>query len=142
MRDRVAGGAILTVSEWRVKPNGKQNRLSLLWSRLGEESPGNGRKEQPIIMKKCGFVLILVWTLWIRTQTPTSDTWAAAPGLASQAKCQASIKDKLEIWKQFKDAEFGTDSVTFVSNNTTMSYVCLPEAGDPRKAPKPTKPQK
>jgi hypothetical protein len=93
-------------------------------------------------MKKCGFVLVLLWTLWTRTQTPTSDTWVAAPGLGSQAKCQASMKEKLEIWKQFKDAKFGADSVTFTSNNTTMSYVCLPEAEDPRKTPAPEKPRK
>jgi hypothetical protein len=93
-------------------------------------------------MKKCGFVLVLLWTLWTRTQTPTSDTWIAAPGLGSQAKCQASIKDKLETWKQFKDAKFSTDSVTFTSNNTTMIYVCLPETEDPRKPAKPEKRQK
>jgi hypothetical protein len=93
-------------------------------------------------MKKCGFVLVLLWTLWTRTQTPTSDSWIAAPGLGSQAKCQASIKDKLETWKHFKDAKFGPDSVTFTSNNTTMVYVCLPEAEDPRKPARPEKRQK
>jgi hypothetical protein len=93
-------------------------------------------------MKNCGFVLVLLWTLWTRTQTPTSDSWVAAPGLGSQAKCQASMKEKLDTWKQFKDAKFGTDSVTFTSNNTTMSYICLPDAEDPRKAPAPEKPRK
>jgi hypothetical protein len=101
-----------------------------------------GRKEQWVNMKRIGFVLVLLWTLWTRTQTPTSDSWVAAPGLASQAKCQASMKEKLDIWKQFKDAKFGPDSVTFTSNNTTMSYVCLPDTEDPRKPPAPEKPRR
>src|SRR5262245_66372752 len=78
--------------------------------------------------------LLLTWTLWTRTQTPTSDSWIAAPGLPDQQKCQASINDKLEVWKQFKDSKFGKNSVTFTNNNTTMTYVCLPEDQDPRKA--------
>lgn len=88
--------------------------------------------------KACCLSLLLAWTLWTRTQTPTSDSWIAAPGLASQAKCEASIKDKLEVWKQFKDSKFSKNSVTFTDNNTSMTYVCLPEAEDPRKA-KPVK---
>jgi hypothetical protein len=82
--------------------------------------------------------LLLTWTLWTRTQTPTSDSWIAAPGLADQNKCQASINDKLEVWKQFKDSKFGKNSVTFTNNNTSMTYICLPEAEDPRKT-KPVK---
>ena len=93
-------------------------------------------------MKKCGFVLVLLWTLWTRTQTVTSDTWAPAPGLPSQEKCQASMKDKLDLWRQFKDAKFEGNSVRFTNNNSTMTYVCLPEADDPRKAPPPEKPRK
>jgi len=85
-------------------------------------------------MRKAGYLgLLLTWTLWTRTQTPTSDSWIAAPGLADPKKCQASIDDKLDVWKQFKDAKFGKNSVTFTNNNTTMTYVCLPEAEDPRK---------
>jgi len=94
-------------------------------------------------MRKSGLVLVLLWTMWIRTQTPTSDTWNAAPGLPTQEKCAASVKEKLEIWRQFKDATFSGDSVTFSSNDTTMSYLCLPENEDPRKPIKPQpKPQK
>jgi hypothetical protein len=93
--------------------------------------------------KACYLTLLLTWTLWTRTQSPTSDTWGAAPGLGSQAKCEASMKEKLELWKQFKDSKFGNNAVTFTNNNTTMSYFCLPEAEDPRnkpaKAPKPAK---
>jgi hypothetical protein len=83
--------------------------------------------------RACCLGLLLTWTLWTRTQSPTSDTWVAAPGLASQAKCEASMKEKLDLWRQFKDSKFGKDSVTFTNNNTTMSYFCLPEAEDPRK---------
>jgi len=94
-------------------------------------------------MKKAGYLaLLLTWTLWIRTISPTSDTWSAAPGLASQDKCLASAKDKLDMWKQFKDAKFEKNTVFFTSNNSSMSYVCLPDSEDPRKpakAPKPVK---
>jgi hypothetical protein len=100
-------------------------------------------KEQQLDMKKCGLVFAIAWTLWIRTQTPTSDSWNAAPGLPTQQKCAASIKEKLDTWRQFKDATFAGNSVTFTSNNSTMSYYCLPEAEDPRKpTAKPPKPQK
>jgi hypothetical protein len=100
-------------------------------------------KERQFDMKKCGLVLVLVWTMWIRTQSATSDTWNAAPGFPTQQRCGASIKEKLDIWRQFKDAVFGDNTVTFTGNNTTMSYFCLPEAEDPRKpAAKPSKPQK
>lgn len=92
-------------------------------------------------MKKTRLVLVIAWTLWIRTTTPTSDTWNAAPGLPSSQRCAASMKEKLDVWRQFKDATFGENTVTFSGNNTTMSYYCLPETEDPRK-PKPAKPQK
>ena len=94
-------------------------------------------------MKKCGIVFALTWTLWIRTHGPASDSWSAAPGLPSEQRCAASIKEKLDIWRQFKDATFAGNSVTFANNNTTMSYYCLPDNEDPRKTPpKPFKPQK
>ena len=94
-------------------------------------------------VKTIEIILALAWTLWIRTQTPTSDTWSAAPGLPSQEKCAASIKEKLDTWRQFKDAVFNGNSVTFTGNNSTMLYVCLPETEDPRKGPAdPLKPQK
>ena len=92
-------------------------------------------------MKKSGLIFAIAWTMWIRTQSPTSDNWNAAPGFATQQRCAASIKEKLDTWRQFKDAVFGENSVTFTGNNTTMSYLCLSEAEDPRKA-KPAKPQK
>ena len=94
-------------------------------------------------MKKCGVVLVIAWTLWIRTQGPTSDTWNAAPGLPTEQRCAASVKEKLDIWRQFKDATFTANSVFFSTNNTTMSYYCLPENQDPRKAgARPGKSQK
>jgi hypothetical protein len=94
-------------------------------------------------MKKCGLVFALTWTMWIRTQSPTSDTWNAAPGLPTQEKCAASVKEKLDMWRQFKDAKFTGNSVIFTGNDTMMTYTCLPENEDPRKAPpKPAKPQK
>lgn len=93
--------------------------------------------------KSYAVALLLLWTLWTRTQTSSSDSWLPAPGLGSQEKCQASMKDKLDMWRQFKDAKFDGNSVTFTSNNSTMTYLCLPDAEDPRKpAAKPAKPQK
>jgi hypothetical protein len=80
-------------------------------------------------------IILLLWTLWTRTQTMTTDSWLPAPGLASQEKCQASVKDKLDMWRQFKDARFEGDSVIFTSNNSSMTYLCLPENEDPRKPP-------
>jgi len=56
------------------------------------------------------------------------------------------MKDKLDMWRQFKDAKFEGNTVTFTSNNSSMTYLCLPEAEDPRKPAarpaKPVKPQK
>ncbi|HEY7316051.1 MAG TPA: hypothetical protein VIE89_00645 [Candidatus Binatia bacterium] len=79
--------------------------------------------------------ILLLWTLWTRTQTATSDNWLPAPGLGSEEKCQASVKDKLDMWRQFKDAKFEGNSVTFTGNNSSMTYLCLPENEDPRKPP-------
>lgn len=91
-------------------------------------------------MKNAAYLtLLLAWTLWTRTISPSSDTWSAAPGLGSQDKCLASVKDKLDMWKQFKDAKFEKNTVTFTGNNSSMSYVCLPDGEDPRK-PKAAKP--
>ena len=93
------------------------------------------------IKKSFAMSVVLLWTLWTRTQSPTSDTWSAAPGLPSQTRCEASAKDKLDMWKQFKDSKFNGNSVTFTNNNSTMTYVCLPDGDDPRKE-KPAKPAK
>lgn len=73
--------------------------------------------------------------MWIRTQTPTSDSWTAAPGFNTPQRCNASIKEKLDTWRQFKDAVFSGNTVIFTSNSTMMSYICLQEHEDPRKAP-------
>jgi len=53
------------------------------------------------------------------------------------------MKEKLDMWRQFKDAKFEGNTVTFISNNSSMTYLCLPDAEDPRKpAAKPVKPVK
>lgn len=93
-------------------------------------------------MKNCCLVFVLAWTMWIRTQSPTADTWNPAPGFQTQQRCAASVKEKLDVWRQFKDAIFAENSVTFTGNNTTMTYFCLPENEDPRKAQRPPKPQR
>jgi hypothetical protein len=90
----------------------------------------------------CYLALAITWTLWTRTISQTADTWSAAPGLASEEKCLASAKDKLDMWKQFKDAKFEKNTVIFTANNSSMSYLCTPDGEDPRKpvkAPKPAK---
>jgi hypothetical protein len=91
--------------------------------------------------RACCLGLLLAWTIWTRTQTQTSDTWLPAPGFSTQEKCQASVKEKLDTWRQFKDAKFDGNTVTFMNNNSTMTYVCLPDNEDPRK-PNPAKPTK
>ena len=92
-------------------------------------------------MNKAGYLtLLLTWTIWTRTITPTSDSWSAAPGLGSRDKCLASVKEKLDLWRQFKDAKFEKNTVTFTTNNSSMTYLCLPDGDDPRKPAKAPKP--
>ncbi|MGZ8465678.1 MAG: hypothetical protein ACXWXT_09055 [Candidatus Binatia bacterium] len=92
-------------------------------------------------MQNAGYLmLLLTWTLWTRTISPTSDNWSAAPGLGSRDKCLASVKDKLDMWKQFKDAKFDKNTVIFTGNNSSMTYLCLPDGDDPRKPAKAPKP--
>ena len=92
--------------------------------------------------KACYLTMMLAWVLWTKTTSPISDTWSAVPGFNTQEKCQTSMKDKLDMWKQFKDSKFEKNTVTFTSNNSSMTYVCLPESEDPRKPAKTPKPQK
>jgi len=33
------------------------------------------------------------------------------------------MKDKLDLWRQFKDAKFEGNSVTFTSNNSTHAII-------------------
>ncbi len=94
------------------------------------------------MQKAVYLMLLLTWTIWTRTISPTSDSWSAAPGLGSRDKCLASVKDKLDMWKQFKDAKFEKNTVIFTSNNSSFTYVCLPEDDDPRKPAKAPKPEK
>jgi hypothetical protein len=81
--------------------------------------------------------LFLMWVLWTRTQGPETDGWVGAPGFASKEKCEASIKEKLDVWRPFKDAKFSKNSVTFTSTNSTMTFLCLPDPEDPRQKAKP-----
>ena len=79
-------------------------------------------------------ILLASWVLWIRTQGPAVDDWSGVSGFATERQCLANLKEKLETWKQFKDAKFAKNAVTFTGNNTTMSYQCLTDSEDPRKA--------
>jgi hypothetical protein len=80
-------------------------------------------------------VILLTWVLWIRTQGPAVNDWSGVGGFATEQRCLANLKEKLDTWKQFKDAKFAKNMVTFTGNNTTMTYHCLPDGEDPRKAP-------
>lgn len=80
--------------------------------------------------------LLLAWVLWIRTEGPASNSWAALTGFANQGQCIANMKEKLNVWRQFKDAKFTANTVTFTETNTTMTYLCLPDSEDPRQKPK------
>jgi hypothetical protein len=46
------------------------------------------------------------------------------------------MKEKLDLWRQFKDTKFTANAVTFTDTHTTMSYFCLPDTEDPRHKPK------
>ena len=83
--------------------------------------------------KYCCLLLLLMWVLWTRSSGPAPDNWTGTSGFASEEKCQASMKEKLDTWRQFKDAKFAKNSVTFTGNNSTLTYLCLPENEDPRK---------
>ena len=83
--------------------------------------------------KYCCLLLLLMWVLWTRSSGPAPDSWTAATGFASAEKCLASVKEKLDTWRQFKDAKFTKNSVTFTDNNSTLTYLCLQDNEDPRK---------
>jgi hypothetical protein len=82
--------------------------------------------------KACCLALLLAWVLWTRTQGPTGDNWSGASGFPSQEKCLANMKEKLDIWRRFRDAKFTGSTVTFTETKTTMTYSCLPDSEDPR----------
>lgn len=85
-------------------------------------------------MRKTSILLFLVmWVLWTRTKGPTTDSWTGASGFATEEKCQASMKEKLDVWRPFSDAIFTKNTVTFTDNNTALSFLCLPDNEDPRK---------
>ena len=86
--------------------------------------------------KSCCVALLILWVMWIRTQGPTTDDWTQMSVFFSEAECAANMKEKLDIWRKFKDAKFTGNSVTFTENKTTMSYMCLIENEDPRKPKK------
>jgi hypothetical protein len=43
------------------------------------------------------------------------------------------VKEKLDTWRQFKDAKFDGNTVSFTGNNSSMTYLCLPENEEPKK---------
>ena len=83
--------------------------------------------------KSCTLALLLAWVLWTRTQGPTNDGWTGASGFPNQEKCLANMKEKLDLYRQFKDAKYNGNTVTFTENKTTMTFYCLPDSEDPRK---------
>jgi hypothetical protein len=82
---------------------------------------------------------VIGWAMWIRTQSPALDDWSGITGFGSEQQCLKSMQEKIDTWKQFKDASFAKNVVTFSGNNTTMTYQCLPDTEDPRRKP-PAKP--
>jgi hypothetical protein len=91
-------------------------------------------------MKRLHYLVILLgWVLWIRTQGPAVDDWSGVAGFGTEQQCIANQKEKMDTWKQFKDAKFAKNMVTFTGNNTTMTYQCLPDSEDPRTTKGKTK---
>jgi hypothetical protein len=82
--------------------------------------------------KSCCLGLLIAWVMWIRTQAPGTDTWAGVAGHANRERCLASVKQQMDVWRQYKDAVFSDNAVTFTGNNTTFTYLCLPDTDDPR----------
>ena len=41
----------------------------------------------------------------------------------------ANMKEKLDLYRQFKDAKFAGNAVTFTENKMTMSFYCLARFG-------------
>jgi len=50
----------------------------------------------------------------------------------TKEQCEANMKEKLDVWRAFKDAKFTKNSVTFTDNNSMMTFLCLPDTEDPR----------
>ena len=92
-------------------------------------------------MKTSGSIVLLAWTLWIRTQGLNLDSWTQITGFAGQKQCADNVDEKLETWRSFKDAKLSGTSVTFADTKTSMTYLCLPDKEDPRgaKTQKPAK---
>jgi hypothetical protein len=86
--------------------------------------------------KSCYLAVLLAWVLWTRTQGPTVDSWVGAAGFLNQEKCLASMREKLDLWRQFKETKFASNAVTFTDTKTTMTYYCLRDTEDPRRKPK------
>jgi hypothetical protein len=82
--------------------------------------------------KSCCLGLLLVWVMWIRTQAPGTDSWSGVSGYANRERCLLSVKEKMDVWRQFKDAVFTNNAVTFTGSNTRFTYLCLPDTDDPR----------
>ena len=85
-------------------------------------------------MNTSSYIVLLAWTLWIRTQGPKLDSWTQLSGFADQKQCADNVDEKLETWSRFNDAKFSGTSVTFTDTKTSMTYLCLPDKEDPRGA--------
>jgi hypothetical protein len=94
-----------------------------------------GNRGRRVTISAYCFGLLLAWVLWTRTQTPSMDDWVATTGFASKEQCEANMKEKLDVWRSFKDAKFTKNSVTFTGNDSTMTFLCLPDTEDPRVKP-------
>jgi hypothetical protein len=102
---------------------------------ISEETFSAVRSSMFTSSKKRRALLLIIpaWILWIRTNGPSGTDWVAQPGFPSEARCLASIKEKMDVWRRFEDAKMTDDTVIFTENNTSMSYYCLPDAQDPRR---------
>ena len=76
---------------------------------------------------------LIVWVLWTYTRGTNSNGWSAASGFASEEKCLANMQEKMATWRKFDDAIFTKNSVTFTGNNSSLTYLCLPDTEDPRR---------
>ena len=61
-------------------------------------------------------------------------------GFRTRELCAVNAKEKLAVWRQFKDAVISDNPVTF-TRTTTMIHICLSDDEDPRRQQKRSHPK-
>ena len=86
---------------------------------LARNSTETQRRREDGVKQKLYWLVVAGWVLWIRTQGPAVDDWSGLSGFSSEEQCQGNLKEKMDTWKQFKDATFAKNVVTFSGTVST-----------------------